>query len=109
MPNSPEAVVGYLRNPLHLRIIAYIVCACALLVMAGWIFKSEMIVQINPAFETIKFNSAVLMFLCGLALYYTTTHRNLSGSLGIFHNPVLCGGGLTICFQYKSRDRHAIC
>ncbi len=84
MPNSSETVAGYLRNPLHLRIIAYVVCACALLVMAGWIFKSEMIVQINPAFETIKFNSAVLMFLCGLALYYTTTHRNLSGSLGIF-------------------------
>jgi signal transduction histidine kinase/CheY-like chemotaxis protein len=84
MHNPGEAVVGYLRNPLHLRIFSVVICACALLVMAGWIFHSELIVQISPSFETIKFNSAILMLFSGLALYFTTTHRNLSGCIGIF-------------------------
>lgn len=83
MQKTSEAVVGYLRNPLHLRIMSALICSFALLVMAGWIFKSSFIVQIDPAFETIKFNSALLMLLCGLSLYFTSTHRNLSGGLGI--------------------------
>ena len=51
------------------RVIGALICAVGVLVMAGWWMKSQMLVQLSPDFEPMKFNSGLLFALCGAGLF----------------------------------------
>lgn len=82
MQKKSDIIIGGLQNPLHLKLVSFFICTSALIVMIGWWTQSPFIVQLTPRFETIKFNSAVLLFLSGLALYLAAPHSRLSGCIG---------------------------
>ncbi len=72
-----------------------IILAC--LVMYGWHSGSQSLVQINPAFAPMQYNTAIGFLLCGMGLVALFLRkRNLSSVLGLM---ALCLGAATL-LQY---------
>jgi PAS domain S-box-containing protein len=87
--------------------LAGLVILSGFLVLVGWLSGSQMlldrVIQVNPAFAPVKFNTALGLVLCGLALAFSLSERKwpvmlcsglcflmaaLIGSQYIFHNNI---------------------
>ncbi len=52
-----------------LRIAGLFISIIGSIVMAGWLLKNQYLVQISPAFEPMKFNTALLFLITGAGLF----------------------------------------
>lgn len=76
---------------IFVKTVGAFIVAIALSVMIGWIIKSPTLVQIHPIFEPMKFNSALVLMLYGLALVFVDTRAQRFSS-------IFAGGGALIAF-----------
>lgn len=67
-------VTEHKQNPL-VRFCGIFISLIALSVIVGWFIKSPELVQINPAFETMKFNTALLLFFFGISVTVLDTQH----------------------------------
>ena len=63
-----DTVSHFTFGRMLLRICAAGICAMAVIVMAGWLIQDVRLVQIDPSFEPMKFNTALFFLLCGLSM-----------------------------------------
>ncbi|MDF3023061.1 MAG: sensory box protein [Alphaproteobacteria bacterium] len=64
-----------------LRICSMALCGMALLVMAGWVLQDARLVQINPSFEPMKFNTALFFLICGISLGTLSAGRQAAAAV----------------------------
>lgn len=77
-----------------LRTCAAVIIVMAVTVITGWLVHEVRLVQIDPSFEPMKFNTALLFLLCGLSLAAITSAADrLAAALALL---CLCFSGLTL-------------
>src|SRR6218665_2180876 len=76
---------------IFVKTVGAFIVVIALSVLTGWIIKSATLVQINAAFEPMKFNSALVLMLFGLGLIFVDTRAQRFSS-------IFAAGGALIAF-----------
>jgi len=81
---------------MFLDVIGTLAALLGVVVMCGWYIKSVTLVQISPASQPMMFNSALLFFITGIALFTLRRHPHVTFVFGI----VIAGFSAIILSQY---------